>query len=94
MLRAIGMTRRQARRMIRRESVITALMGAALGIPLGVAIAAGVTHLLAQYGVVFSLPVAELVVFTVVAVAAGVLAAIIPARRASRVDVLAALQYE
>ena len=94
MLRAVGMTRRQARRMIRHESVITALIGAALGLPLGIALAALVTESLSEFGVSFSLPVATLVVFTIVAIAAGILAAIAPARRASKLDVLGALQYE
>ena len=94
MLRAVGMTRRQARRMIRQESIITALIGAALGIPLGVLLSALVTQALSKYGIGLSLPVPELVTFTTVAIIAGVLAAIIPARRASRIDVLAALQYE
>ena len=65
MLRAVGMTRRQARRMIRHESVITALIGAAIGIPLGVFLAALITQALSQYGVTLSLPVTELVAFTV-----------------------------
>jgi putative ABC transport system permease protein len=94
MLRAVGMTRRQARRMIRHESVITALIGAAMGIPLGIFLAALVTQALSEYGVSLSLPLTELVAFTTVAIAAGVLAAIIPARRASRLNVLEALQYE
>jgi putative ABC transport system permease protein len=94
MLRAVGMTRRQARRMIRQESVITALIGAALGLPLGVGLAALVTQSLAEYGVSFSLPVGTLSVFTLVAIVAGILAAIAPARRASRLNVLEALQYE
>ena len=94
MLRAVGMTRRQARRMIRHESIITALIGAAMGIPLGVFLAALITQALSKYGVALSIPVTELVVFTAVAIVAGVLAAILPARRASRIDVLNALQYE
>jgi putative ABC transport system permease protein len=94
MLRAVGMTRRQARRMIRHESVITSLIGAALGLPLGIMLAAAVTHAVGKYGVTFSLPVASLVIFTVAAMAAGILAAIAPARRASRLNVLEALQYE
>jgi putative ABC transport system permease protein len=94
MLRAIGMTRRQSRRMIRQESVITALIGAALGLPLGIALAALVTQSLSKFGVSFSLPVGTLVVFTVVAILAGILAAIAPARRAARLNVLNALQYE
>jgi putative ABC transport system permease protein len=94
MLRAVGMTRRQTRRMIRAESVITAMIGAALGIPLGIGLAALVTQSLAQFGATFSLPVGTIAVFTVVAVLAGIVAAIMPARRASRLNVLNALQYE
>jgi putative ABC transport system permease protein len=94
MLRAVGMTRRQARRMIRHESIITALIGAALGIPLGIFLSALVTQALSKYGIGLSLPIAELVAFTTVAIIAGVLAAIVPARRASRINVLEALQYE
>jgi putative ABC transport system permease protein len=94
MLRAIGMTRRQVRRMVRHESVITGLIGAALGMPLGIFLAALVTTGLADEGVAFSLPVSTLVVFALVAAVAGVLAAILPARRASRLDVVEALAYE
>jgi putative ABC transport system permease protein len=94
MLRTIGMTRRQARRMIRHESVITALIGAALGLPLGIFLAVLVTQALSQYDIAFSIPIAELVAFTVVAILAGLAAAIMPARRASRLNVLDALHYE
>jgi putative ABC transport system permease protein len=94
MLRAIGMTRRQARRMIRHESVITALIGAALGVGLGILLAALATEALGDYDVPMTLPVAELVGFTAVAVLAGIGAAILPARRASRLNVLDALHYE
>ena len=94
MLRAIGMTRRQMRRMIRHESIITALIGAALGLPLGVFLAALVTRGLSTLGVGFHLPVSQLVVFGSIAVVAGIGAAVLPARRAARLNVLAALQYE
>jgi putative ABC transport system permease protein len=94
MLRAVGMTRPQARRMIRHESIITALIGAALGIPLGIFLSLLMTQALSQYDVSFSLPLAPLAIFTAIAILAGVLAAIVPARRASRLDVLEALQYE
>jgi putative ABC transport system permease protein len=94
MLRAVGMTRRQARRMIRHESVITALIGAALGLPLGIFLAALVTRALRGEGVVFSLPAVTLAGFALVAVVAGVLAAVAPARRAARLNVLEALKYE
>jgi putative ABC transport system permease protein len=94
MLRAVGLTRRQTRRMVRREAIITALIGAALGIPLGLGLAAAVTHALARYGVAFSLPLTSIAAFTAVAIVAGTLAAILPARRAGRLNVLEALQYE
>ena len=94
MLRAVGMTRRQTRRMIRHESVITALIGAALGLPLGIFLAALVTRALSQYDLRFELPLGQLVVLTIVAVIAGLLAAITPARRAAKLDPLRALQYE
>jgi putative ABC transport system permease protein len=94
MLRAIGMTRRQVRRMVRHESIVTALIGAALGIGVGLFLAALATTALSDEGLRFAVPVGSLVAFTVVAALAGVLAAIGPARRASRLDPLAALQYE
>ena len=94
MMRAIGMSRRQMRRMIRNESVITALIGAALGLALGVFLAALATQALSDYDIGLSLPVPTLVALTAVAVGAGIAAAVLPARRASRLDVLRALQYE
>jgi putative ABC transport system permease protein len=94
MLRTIGMSRRQARRMIRHESVITALIGAALGLPLGILLALLVTQALSQYDIAVSIPLPELIGFTVVAILAGIAAAIMPARRASRLNVLDALHYE
>ena len=94
MLRAIGMTRRQARRMIRHESVTISLIGAAIGIPVGIFLAAMVMTALSRYDIVFSLPVSSLVAFTLATVVAGMLTAILPARRASRLNVLEALQYE
>jgi putative ABC transport system permease protein len=94
MLRTIGMTRRQARRMIRHESVITALIGAALGLGLGVFLSALVTQALSDSGQVLSIPWPSLGAFTLVAVLAGIGAAVMPARRASRLNVLDALHYE
>jgi len=94
MLRAIGLTRRQTRRMIRYESVIIALIGAALGLPLGILLAAVVTKAMDSLDVTFSLPLLTVIVFALVATLAGMLAAILPARRASRLNVLKALQYE
>ena len=94
MLRAVGMTRRQARRMVRHESVITALIGAALGLPLGIFLALLMTKALSQFNVQIAIPYKQLVIFAVVAVIVGMFAAILPARRAARLNVLRALQYE
>jgi putative ABC transport system permease protein len=94
MLRAVGLSRRQTRRMIRHESVVTALIGASLGLPLGIGLAAAATQALAEYDLSFTVPVVPLAVFVVVAITAGLAAAVLPARRASRLDVLQALQYE
>ena len=94
MLRAVGMTRWQARTMIGSESVITALIGAAIGLPLGMFLAAMVTKALEQYEVRYEVPLGSLIVFAVVAIIVGLVAAIMPARRAARLNVLEALQYE
>jgi putative ABC transport system permease protein len=94
MLRAVGMTRRQVRMMIRYESIVTALMGAALGMVVGVFLAALVTQALSGQGVVFAVPWIQLVYFIVAAILVGILAAVIAARRAARLNVLRALQYE
>ena len=91
MLRTIGMTRRQARQMIRHESIITALIGAALGLGVGTALA---WIVMAKWHLPLALPVNTLFAFTLIAVLAGVGAAVMPARRASRLNVLEALQYE
>ncbi len=94
MLRAIGMSRRQVRTMIRYEAVITALIGALLGMVIGVIFAALIAQPLEDEGFALSYPIGTLVLLLVFAGLAGVLAAIAPARRASRLDVLQALQYE
>jgi putative ABC transport system permease protein len=94
MLRAIGMSRRQVRTMIRYESVITALIGGILGMVLGILFASLIAQPLKDEGFTLSYPIAWLVVLIVLAGLAGVLAAILPARRASRLNVLQSLQYE
>jgi putative ABC transport system permease protein len=92
MLRAVGMSRRQVRQMIRHESVITALLGATFGIPLGIILALMIGAAI-KYAA-FTIPVVTIVVFVLAAILAGLIAAIIPARRAGRLNVLRALQYE
>ena len=93
-LRALGMTRRQLRRMVRHESVITALMGALPGLGVGLALAAAAVAALGEYGLEFAIPAGALVAVAVIAILAGVAAAVLPARRAARTDVLTALAYE
>jgi putative ABC transport system permease protein len=94
LLRAVGTSRRQVRRMIRYESVITAVLGAILGLLLGIFFAWIFTLGLSDQGLVFAVPIARLLLFLVFAMIVGVLAAIFPARRASRLNVLDALAYE
>jgi putative ABC transport system permease protein len=94
MLRAIGMSRRQVRTMIRYEAVITALIGAILGMVIGIVFAALIAQPLKDEGFVLSYPIGTLLLLLVFAAVLGVVAAIAPARRASRLDVLRALQYE
>ena len=93
MLRAVGMTRRQTRRMVRHESIVTALIGATLGAGIGLFLGLMTVEALRSEGMTFVLPLGTLVAFVVIAVVAGTLAAIAPARRAARLDVLDALQY-
>jgi putative ABC transport system permease protein len=94
MLRAVGMSRRQVRTLVRYESVITALIGAILGTILGVIFASLVAVPLADEGFEPAYPIGILLLLLVLAALAGVLAAIFPARRAAQLDVLRALAYE
>jgi len=94
MMRAIGTPRSLVRRIVRYESVITALIGAALGLAVGFFLGVVTTIALEDEGFILSIPYITLIAFAVLAVIAGVLAAILPARRASRLNVLEALAYE
>jgi putative ABC transport system permease protein len=82
------------RTMVRYEAVITALIGAILGTVLGVLLAVLVSRPLADEGFTLSYPIGTLIILLVLAALAGVVAAILPARWASRLDVLRALAYE
>lgn len=95
LLRAVGMVRRQVRRMIRWEAVIVAVFGAVLGVILGGFLGWSVRLALADDGLeVFSLPVTQLLIYVALAGVAGVIAAILPARSASRIKILDAIAYE
>ncbi|HJP65517.1 MAG TPA: FtsX-like permease family protein, partial [Actinomycetota bacterium] len=95
LLRAVGMTRRQVRSMIRAESVITSVMGAILGLVVGVFFGFAVVRALSSQGIdTLQVPAVQLVSYVVLAALAGMVAAIWPARRAARLDVLAAISYE
>jgi len=95
LLRAVGMSRTQVRRMIRTESVIIALFGALLGIVVGIGFGWALQRALESDGVTkLSIPAGQLVIYLVFAALAGVVAAIFPARRAAKIDVLRAIAYE
>ena len=95
LLRAVGMTRAQLRAVIRWEAVIIALLGTALGIAIAVFFGWALVTALKDEGFsTFVVPVARLVTIVVLAAFAGVLAAVLPARRAARIDVLDAISYE
>jgi putative ABC transport system permease protein len=94
MLRAIGMTRGQLRRVVRYEALITAVIGGLLGIGIGVLFGWMVSKGLEDQGVVFAPPYVQLLIALVVAGLAGVAAAILPARRAAGLNILDALKYE
>jgi putative ABC transport system permease protein len=94
MSRAIGMSRRQVRRTVRYEAAITALIGAVLGVVLGILFAFLVTLPLTDDGFAFTVPIVTVVVLLVLSALAGVLAAVLPARKAAQIDILRALAYE
>jgi putative ABC transport system permease protein len=93
-LRSLGMTRRQVRALIRDESVITAAIGTLVGAVLGIALAWVVTRPLSAQGIGFRLPWTQLLLLVAVGLLVGVLAALPPAARAARIDLLSAIAYE
>ena len=92
LLRAVGMTRRQLRTTVRYESVIIALLGTTLGMGIGVVFGWSMVKALDGKGLgTFALPVGQLLVVALIAAVAGVAAAVLPARRAAKLDVLGAI---
>ncbi len=95
LLRAIGVSRAQLRRMVTLESVVIALLGAVLGLVLGIGFGIALMYSLRDEGLeVISVPAGQLAIFLIVSVVIGVLAALIPARRAARLDVLKAISTD
>ncbi|MGH4035012.1 ABC transporter permease [Actinomycetota bacterium Odt1-20B] len=95
LLRAIGLARRQLRRMIRLESVVIAVFGAVLGLALGLVWGVAVSQVLALQGMKeFAVPWTTLVAVVLGSVVVGIVAALLPALRASRMNVLAAIAHE
>ncbi|WP_109507826.1 ABC transporter permease [Nocardioides speluncae] len=95
LLRAVGLSRSQLRRMIRLEAVVVAVFGAMLGLLLGIAFGAGLIYALRDQGLtVFAVPWGRLLIFVVLAGLVGVLASLFPAHRAARLDVLKAIATE
>ena len=95
LLRAVGMARTQVRTMVRLESVTIAVLGAVLGVVLGLAFGIAIRSSLREDGLeVLAIPGWQLAFFVVVAAAVGVAAAVIPGRRAAKVDILRAIASE
>jgi len=92
LLRAIGLGRGQLRLMVTLESIVMAVLGAVLGVVLGVCFGVAMMYAVKDQGLeVIAVPWAQLGVFLALAVVIGVLAAVLPARRAARLDVLTAI---
>lgn len=95
LLRAIGVSRSQLRRMVTLESVVIAVLGAVLGVVMGVGFGVALMQALRDEGLeVISVPTGQLATFLVASLVIGVVAAIVPARRAARLDVLRAIGTE
>jgi len=95
LLRAVGMARRQVRRMVRLESVVIAVFGTLLGLALGVALGSALVTALNDEGIdQLVIPYGQLLLYLVAGALIGVIAAVWPARRASRLDVLRAITTE
>jgi putative ABC transport system permease protein len=95
LLRAVGMSKRQVKRMVRVEAVIIAVLGAVLGLAVGILFGWALQQALSDLGIDrLAIPVGQLIIMLVVAALIGVVAAIWPARRAAKLDILQAITYE
>jgi putative ABC transport system permease protein len=95
LLRAVGLSRRQLKRMVRLESVVIALLGTVLGLVLGIAFGIAIQQALKNDGLeVLSVPYGQMVIFVIAAILFGIVAAAFPARRASKLNVLNAITTE
>jgi putative ABC transport system permease protein len=94
LVRAIGMRRGQVVQMVTVESVVIAVFGALLGVVVGGLLGAGVVRALRDDVPELALPWTSMATFLVLAVVIGLFAAILPAVRAARTNVLAAIAYE
>ncbi len=94
LVRAVGMTKRQLRRMVRFEAALVATFGAVLGISVGILFGWGVVQALpTSFASSFDIPFRSIITLVIVAAGAGVLAAVLPARRAGRLNVLDAISH-
>jgi putative ABC transport system permease protein len=92
LLRAIGMVRRQVRSMIRGEAVVVSVLGAALGLVLGVGFGTAIVKALSSQGIgTLVIPFTTIIVVLILAALFGIFAAVFPARRAAKLDVLQAV---
>ncbi len=95
LLRAVGMSRRQVRSSIRSESVIISLIGTIIGLGIGLVFGWALVQALSDQGITsFAIPWSQLIIIVIIAALAGVGAALYPARRAARLDVLRAISSE